>query len=178
MALINCPECKKEISDKAQTCPHCGFPVKNESDKEDRYDIVMVGIEDDSYITRIKIVSYLSEMKDMSKKEIDKLIEFFPQIVFSDLSLSDAIELESILVNLNADVEIVPVSLSVELKRSIARKEEKINENKNTICCPRCGSTAVQIGERGYSIIAGFIGSGKTVNRCGKCGFRWEPGIN
>jgi len=27
MALINCNECKKEISDKAATCPHCGAPV-------------------------------------------------------------------------------------------------------------------------------------------------------
>lgn len=25
MALVNCKECKKEISDKAQTCPNCGF---------------------------------------------------------------------------------------------------------------------------------------------------------
>ncbi len=27
MALIQCPECKKEISDKAAVCPHCGCPV-------------------------------------------------------------------------------------------------------------------------------------------------------
>jgi len=27
MALINCPECKKEISDKAQSCPNCGCPI-------------------------------------------------------------------------------------------------------------------------------------------------------
>lgn len=27
MALINCTECNKEISDKAQNCPHCGFPI-------------------------------------------------------------------------------------------------------------------------------------------------------
>ncbi|MFA6143652.1 MAG: zinc-ribbon domain-containing protein [Sulfurimonas sp.] len=27
MALINCTECGKEISDKASTCPHCGAPV-------------------------------------------------------------------------------------------------------------------------------------------------------
>lgn len=31
MALINCPECGKEISDKATACPNCGFPVKNAS---------------------------------------------------------------------------------------------------------------------------------------------------
>ena len=27
MALINCPECHREISDKAESCPHCGFPL-------------------------------------------------------------------------------------------------------------------------------------------------------
>lgn len=28
MALIECPECKKEISDMSTICIHCGFPVK------------------------------------------------------------------------------------------------------------------------------------------------------
>lgn len=27
MALINCPECGREISDKAPACPHCGVPL-------------------------------------------------------------------------------------------------------------------------------------------------------
>ncbi len=27
MALINCPECQKEISELVKTCPHCGYPV-------------------------------------------------------------------------------------------------------------------------------------------------------
>ena len=31
MALINCPECGKEISDKSVACPHCGFPIESES---------------------------------------------------------------------------------------------------------------------------------------------------
>jgi DNA-directed RNA polymerase beta' subunit len=30
MALINCLECRKEISDKASACPHCGAPVDNQ----------------------------------------------------------------------------------------------------------------------------------------------------
>ena len=25
MALINCPECNNEVSDKAEICPNCGF---------------------------------------------------------------------------------------------------------------------------------------------------------
>ena len=27
MALIKCPECSKEISDKANNCPNCGYPL-------------------------------------------------------------------------------------------------------------------------------------------------------
>lgn len=31
MALINCSECGKEISDKATTCPNCGAPTKKDT---------------------------------------------------------------------------------------------------------------------------------------------------
>lgn len=30
MSLIRCPECGKEISDKASTCIHCGCPIQKE----------------------------------------------------------------------------------------------------------------------------------------------------
>ena len=29
MALIKCPECGREVSDKAATCPDCGFPIES-----------------------------------------------------------------------------------------------------------------------------------------------------
>lgn len=43
MALINCPECGKEISDRAKACPHCGAPLrikKQKSEKSNRQKIV------------------------------------------------------------------------------------------------------------------------------------------
>lgn len=30
MALIKCPECGKEVSDKAKVCINCGFPLEEE----------------------------------------------------------------------------------------------------------------------------------------------------
>lgn len=27
MPLINCPECKKEVSSEAEKCPHCGHSI-------------------------------------------------------------------------------------------------------------------------------------------------------
>ena len=32
MALLQCPECRKEVSDQADRCPNCGFPIKNNND--------------------------------------------------------------------------------------------------------------------------------------------------
>jgi hypothetical protein len=32
MALVNCPECNKQISDKANACPNCGYPIQSISD--------------------------------------------------------------------------------------------------------------------------------------------------
>lgn len=47
--------------------------------------------------------------------------------------------------------------------------------NSNTPKCPKCGSTAITTGERGFSLLTGFIGAGSTVNRCGNCGHKWKP---
>lgn len=31
MALTRCPECRKKISEHAESCPHCGFSFKSEA---------------------------------------------------------------------------------------------------------------------------------------------------
>lgn len=30
MALINCPECSKQISEQTNACPHCGYPIQSQ----------------------------------------------------------------------------------------------------------------------------------------------------
>lgn len=52
--------------------------------------------------------------------------------------------------------------------------EELLKEN-NQPKCPKCGSTAITAGQRGYSFLTGFIGSSKTMNRCANCGHWWKP---
>lgn len=41
MSLINCPECKKQISDKSKICVACGFPIneflKKEAEEKKKY---------------------------------------------------------------------------------------------------------------------------------------------
>jgi hypothetical protein len=46
MALIDCPECKKSISDTAESCPSCGYQSNKRSGKNSstRKAFLIVGI--------------------------------------------------------------------------------------------------------------------------------------
>ena len=37
MSLITCPECKKEISSSADSCPSCGYPIQGKP-REPRFE--------------------------------------------------------------------------------------------------------------------------------------------
>ena len=59
MALIKCPECGKEISDKSDKCIHCGYPIMNYA-----YNI---------YETIEGVEYKLTFLKDYSISKIDKI---------------------------------------------------------------------------------------------------------
>ncbi len=40
MALVNCGECNKEVSDKAASCPNCGAPIQGVSEKQSLWDSI------------------------------------------------------------------------------------------------------------------------------------------
>lgn len=73
------------------------------------------------------------------------------------------------------DEDLYKARLDNENRLAKATSERLHEKNNNTLKCPKCGSTAVTTGARGYSLITGFLGSGSTVNRCGKCGHTWKP---
>ena len=66
MALISCPECNKQISDKATSCPNCGFPIKS--------NIVEWDIEDERQKEKEKriFVDSLEEIKSLKKNHSRK----------------------------------------------------------------------------------------------------------
>jgi hypothetical protein len=42
MALIHCPECNREISDKVKACPYCGYPFTEDTEKQNQVQQVEV----------------------------------------------------------------------------------------------------------------------------------------
>lgn len=52
---------------------------------------------------------------------------------------------------------------------------KKKPEPDNRVKCPKCGCPDIGVVNRGYSFWTGFLGSGKPVNVCKKCGYKWTP---
>lgn len=50
MALINCPECNKEVSDKAEICPNCGFGVAKYVERQNRIVRIQQEAEKEAYL--------------------------------------------------------------------------------------------------------------------------------
>lgn len=55
MALIKCPECGKEVSNKAESCINCGYPIRENEDK----------IKSEAEIEK-------TELKDSEQKEVEE----------------------------------------------------------------------------------------------------------
>lgn len=49
-------------------------------------------------------------------------------------------------------------------------------EANGQVYCPKCKSISVATVNKGYSLMTGFLGSGKPMNVCQNCGYKWKPG--
>ena len=70
------------------------------------------------------------------------------------------------------DDDHIEYELKMAQFREIAERK-KAEDSKPR--CPKCGSTSITAGQKGYSFWTGFLGSNKTVNRCYNCGHTWKP---
>jgi len=57
VALIECIECKKQVSNKASTCPNCGAPVKLSMDSSLYKNSINTNYEETNYIQIDKLKS-------------------------------------------------------------------------------------------------------------------------
>lgn len=92
--------------------------------------------------------------------------------------ISDSTDFYDAMIKLHDD-DIIEYELKMSQFRSQVEAQEaeaerkKVEESKPR--CPKCGSTSITAGQKGYSFWTGFLGSNKTVNRCSNCGHTWKP---
>lgn len=160
MALIKCPECGGNVSDKSPACIHCGYPLHNLISATEDYQIELISYGTYKLPTLTKIVEHTSK----GLPEAQKMIDNIPCIIISGISKEKAEIIYNDFKYAGAQVQINKGSYS-----------HTVLDSEIRLTCPKCKSTNITTGARGYNLFSGFIGSNKTVNRCGKCGYSWQP---
>ncbi|MDO4841511.1 MAG: ribosomal protein L7/L12 [Phoenicibacter congonensis] len=174
MALITCPECGKQISDKAPACIHCGYPLQEQQTVAPTVVATSKKVAIPSFVgaspQKIPAIKVVREITGMGLAEAKEFVEqAAPYVIVKD-GLSD-----------NQANVIVQKFKAEGVDAHIFASDAPVTfvshtKDKDIISCPQCGSTQYHAGARGFSLITGFVGSGKTVLTCLKCGNRWKPG--
>lgn len=171
MALIKCPECGNQISDKSKTCIHCGYPLDNIESTE-LYNMVLINADTKANYFIAK--STLVELYGVDKTQAYNLLKNPGSVLIKGVKKSNIEYLKHEFNTYGFLVNFTPSEDNYIHPHNDTWNEWEKKRTAPTTC-PRCGSTEITTGQRGFSFITGFIGSNKTVNRCAKCGYSWQP---
>lgn len=185
MSLINCPECNHEISDKAKYCIHCGYPLSEATNDQYTANVKCPYCDKENYVVTEKGKHYGNCCPDC-------VVRFENWYRFAKgATCKTCGERGYRVVEDTTNYFGFRCKNCNTLKISIERDENGVFKgldyrgrepepvlgvpDKSKVRCPKCSSTQITTGSRGYSLAWGFIGAGKTVNRCAKCGHSWQP---
>lgn len=174
MALIKCPECGKQISDKAEICIGCGYPIAKYVDYAEKSSNEEVKVQ----VTRVQESTTIdSEVKELTKSldEIYALVNGKKTLMIkaireeTNCSLKDA---QNIVNNYwkekfpekkltyTPQKELPPSEYpSIDLTNRYIQPEEKKKDHK--IKCPKCGSIEYQIvgTKKKFSVGKALVGN-------------------
>lgn len=193
MALIKCPECGKEISDKASACPNCGITMNDikamEREKEDEQLSL-----DFNYVFICPKCGNINGGKTKQQKhcimcneayvQTDMLRQEYQAIISKNLFTSTAYKIDELQDKLKN--EYVKDTIDEEYVNKTRDKQEEVRDTllitneipKNVPKCPTCGSTNIQkISGTKRWVTTGLFGLassnvGKTME-CKNCGYKW-----
>lgn len=155
MALIKCPECGKEISDKSDKCIHCGFPLTKTKNKI----CVINGKEYD--------LSFVLDFYKDHPDEKVKLIGTFRRM--TNCGLKDAKDVIDKILETN------------EIPKVLILKQQESNKKveNNILRCPTCNSTKVKKISTtskviGASMFGLFSKTARSQFKCEQCGYKWK----
>lgn len=206
MALIKCPECGKEVSDRASACIHCGFPLSEikssaVASKETRDCRLVIESIPNGSSKQNPAINIICDITGKSFDEAKALVEKDVVIVKDNLTRTEGLALmarfEAIDVNSacyhksverwmgvmtmeakRADDELYAMLLGEDANKPTPQPTPRTTydtKKDDAVRCPKCGSTQIHSGARGHSIVSGWLGSGKVMITCLKCGHKWDP---
>lgn len=180
MALIKCPECGKEISDKSPVCINCGYPL-NQTPQNEEYKYYKIILTSFNEAKKNQLVTILGMFFKFNTITTIQMIQNLPNQLVEGLSMEECEYIKTEMEKCGGKVEICGDDNSTEHNYyGVNRAWVKTNQSKPSEPpkprCPKCGSTSLATVSRGYSITLGLIGSGNPMNVCQNCGYKFKPG--
>lgn len=179
MPIIKCTECGHDVSTYAEQCQNCGCPMsvilslQKQGTNTELYNVKLSSIMKGQYW---KIIRFLEESRPLELKDACAIADNLPQLITIGVQHNIAQAIADKLSSLGCECSILKYEDSDSQKTDVAKIESSnLFQMDKPLRCPACGSNQIVTTSRGYSLIWGFAGSNKTVNRCGKCGHTWKP---
>lgn len=166
MALINCPECSKEISDKAISCPNCGYPLTQNK----TYNVVLKAVGQN----KIKLIEKLRSLTGCSIKDAYDSTEHLTSNIIRKVDYPVALEYKTAIEKLGAEVDIVESDVAKSYNTFIFNPQIS-----NLVKCPNCQSINTNkistASKAGSALMWGVFAMGKISKtyECKNCGYRW-----
>lgn len=161
MALIVCPECGGKVSDKANACIHCGYPMSQLAEMA-KYKIILK----DGGPNKVKVIGLISNVTGEGLLESKELYNSIPCNIATSLSKQDADNVIAAFKRIGAiatkEIDEIP-DKNLETNDFI----KKLRVIESAVTCPKCCSTQIAFIPRGIE------GTLHDFNRCQKCGYRW-----
>jgi ribosomal protein L7/L12 len=187
MGLINCPECGKEISDKASACIHCGFPLEQ---KDKLYKLVLLNIKG-NYVMTLKLIR---DITGYGLQEAKNLINNLPGVIIDGVFLEEVENYKNQFNNIGSLTKIEDSTVTdrdevltkiKERKRQNAEALKELQQKQTTKWvynevpkCPTCKSTNVEkisVGKKAFggAMFGLFSSDVRNTMHCKNCGCKW-----
>lgn len=172
MALIKCPECGKEVSDKAPACIHCGFPMELIENEVEKVTISKEASSKTGYSMelidygnkKIPVATVLKNTLGINDVDALELVGSAPCYLFKDKK-------DNVVAPIIKKLDTLPVEyklyLNGELKRHKTKEEIDKSYSSNTISsgkkikCPNCSSLIAETSRAcpmcGYDDIGSYL---------------------
>lgn len=169
MALIKCPECGREISDRASTCPGCGCPVEKPEPANNSHAFFVRSIDKDFV--------YL-ECRGCSKPYK------YRRDSFSDVSFDKCVSIGRLRCHNCGATSPENATLFAAKDDTYVHRPPPVRQTQTEPRCPKCGSTQIQAMKQGFGLgkaavgglllgpvglLGGAVGSNKIRRICLNC---------
>ena len=158
MALIKCPECGKEVSNRASACIHCGCPLDEQPVASTPKKDIIPSQKEYSEV-KFPSINLVQDVTGLGLAEAMAFVEQDEPVVKDGLSQEQAEAIAQKFQAIGVDAKICDSSTPLSSDQN-GESNPILSTSPETqvLRCPKCGSTSIQAMKKGFGLGKAAIG--------------------